>query len=342
MKKIIITTIFILLMICGCSNKNVDINSIENTKEVFAMDTYMTLKIYGENSEKILSRAEEEILNLEKLFSVTNKSSDIHKINSNGGQQVRVSNYTAELIKNANEISDITNGALDISIYPIVKEWGFTTGNYKVPDKSTLENFLKNVNYKNIEIKNNYVSIPKGYSIDLGAVAKGYTGDKLVKIFSDNNIKSAIINLGGNVQTIGTKPNGEKWTVGIKNPIDTTQNICKIKVENKCVITSGNYERYFYGEDGKRYCHIIDPKTGMSADNGIISATVIGDSGVVCDGLSTALFALGTEKSINFLESRKDIDAILITKNMEIYITDKIENIVTVSDGYDYSVIKRS
>ena len=227
-----------------------------------------------------------------------------------------------------------------------MREWGFTTGDsenepyYKIPDQWLIDWHLGNVGYEKIIINGSIVTVPTEMEIDLGAVAKGYASDAVLQILDENKIESALINLGGNVYVLGRKPDNTKWKVGIQNPVDKDKMICTLAIENKAVITSGNYERCFE-MDGKKYWHIIDPKTGYPADNGIISATVIGDSGLDCDALSTALFVMGTEKAIEFCKSHKEIDVILVTKDMKIYATEGLEKIMTMEDGLTYEKIKR-
>lgn len=343
MKKFAMITIVmvLLLSVSGCSAPNNANSNIEKERDVFAMDTYMKLKAYGENADTALSEAEQEILRLESLFNVNDENSDIFKVNKNAGKAVQVSDDTIKMIGKANKISEMTNQAVDPSIYPIVKEWGFTTGDYKIPSDKKLTELLKNVDYRQIKIDDNCITIPKNYAIDAGSVAKGYTSDKIVEIFKKNGITSGIINLGGNVHTVGKKSNGENWKVAIQNPKDSNSNIATIEVDGKCVITSGNYERYFTGDDGNNYWHIMDTKTGKPANNGIISATIIGDSGALCDSLSTAVFVMGTEKAVEFAKQHKEMDFVFITDDMEIYSTAEIENSLRIIGEYSHIIIER-
>ena len=371
MKKKMALAIVLSLILCGCSqSQNNDTSKAEisvqsevsevskeqskeesklpepESRDVFAMDTYMVLKAYGSNAKKALEESEKEIQRLESLFSVKVPDSDISKINANSGNPVTVNASTRTAIAKAIETGNMTDGALDITVYPIVREWGFTTGDsenepsYKIPEQWLIDWHLGNVGYDRIIINESIVTVPTGMEIDLGSVAKGYATDAVLQIFDENKIDSALINLGGNVYALGRKPDKSKWKVGIQNPKDTKKMICSLAIENKAVITSGNYERYFE-VDGKRYCHIINPKTGYPADNGIISATVIGDSGLDCDALSTALFVMGTEKAIDFCKAHKEIDAVLVTDDMKIYVTDCLESIITMEDDLKYEVIKR-
>ena len=173
----------------------------------------------------------------------------------------------------------------------------------------------------------------------MGSLAKGYTSDSIIEIFRENGVESAIVNLGGNVQTLGTKPDGSLWKVGIKNPFQPDSEMCIVSVEDKAVITSGNYERYFTGEDGKNYWHIIDSKDGRPADNGLVSVTVIGSNGMMCDSLSTALFVAGTENAVEYWQNNGDFDMILVTDDGKLLITENIEKNLKVICSMPVEVI---
>ncbi len=329
-----------IFIACSCTpSEREQVSNISQTRDIFAMDTYMNLKTYGEDTVSVFDEAENEIRNLEKILSVTTENSDIWKINHSAGNYTDVSSDTLEIIETAVDIGNQTDGNLDITVYPVVREWGFTTGDYKIPDEQTIESLLKNVDFRQIEINNNSVRIPPEFQIDVGSLAKGYTGDKVIDIFRKNGIESAIINLGGNVQTLGTKPDGSMWNVAIKNPFQTDSEICILSVENKAVITSGNYERFFTGDDGLNYWHIIDTTDGKPADNGLVSVTIIGENGLLCDALSTALFVAGTEKAIEYWHKNNDFDMILVTDDGNIIVTEGIENNIRMLSDMTTEVI---
>ncbi|MDE6425482.1 MAG: FAD:protein FMN transferase [Ruminococcus sp.] len=338
MKKLLI--LIMIFIACSCTpSEREQVSNISQTRDIFAMDTYMNLKTYGEDTVSVFDEAENEIRNLEKILSVTTENSDIWKINHSAGNYTDVSSDTLEIIETAVDIGNQTDGNLDITVYPVVREWGFTTGDYKIPDEQTIESLLKNVDFRQIEINNNSVRIPPEFQIDVGSLAKGYTGDKVIDIFRKNGIESAIINLGGNVQTLGTKPDGSMWNVAIKNPFQTDSEICILSVENKAVITSGNYERFFTGDDGLNYWHIIDTTDGKPADNGLVSVTIIGENGLLCDALSTALFVAGTEKAIEYWHKNNDFDMILVTDDGNIIVTEGIENNIRMLSDMTTEVI---
>lgn len=330
MKKILCLTASALMLLSGCE-KNAADKSVQASRDVFAMDTYMNLKAYGENAETALRLAEDEILRLEKLFSVTSENSDISAINKSDGNSAAVAEDTAEIIAKALEIGDQTGGALDISVYPVLREWGFTTGEYKIPEKTALDALLENVDYRRIQLDDGAVTVPENYQLDLGALAKGYTSDRVMEIFKENGVESAVISLGGNVQTLGKKPDGSQWKIAVTDPFSPDSTLAVVEVSDKAVITSGSYERYFIGDDGVRYHHIIDPEDGFPADSGLVSVTVIAESGIMCDALSTALFVYGCEKAADFWRERENFDMILIDEDGKIFITPGIESSFSLS-----------
>lgn len=329
-----ILLLIITIFVTSCSNSEPSAKQID----VFAMDTFMNVKAYTDDDE-LLGKVELEILRLEGLFSVTNDESDISRLNDNGF--ANVDNDTAELISKALEVGKSTNGSLDISIYPLVELWGFTNGNHKIPTTDEIAEKLELANIGLIKVDGNSVSLGDNMKIDLGAVAKGYTSDKICQMLRENGVEHAVINLGGNVQTISTRPDGQLWKVGIVNPFSTNENLLIVQVENKAVITSGNYERYFVGEDGKRYCHIIDGKTGCPCENGIVSMTVIGESGLKCDALSTALYVMGEEDAVEFWRNSDDFEMIYVTDSGKIGVTSGIYEFCINQSDYDIEVIER-
>ena len=191
--------------------------------------------------------------------------------------------------------------------------------------------------YENIKMNGNKITLSQGMSIDLGGIAKGYTGDCVMEAMTEYGVESALINLGGNVQTLGTKPDGSMWKIAIQDP-ESDGTIGTLSVSDAAVITSGGYQRYFE-ENGTKYHHIINPKTGYPADSGLLSVTIVSDKGITGDGLSTALFVMGTSDAIAFWQEYGDFEAVLITKD-DIYITSGLENAFTLSDQYkDRSVV---
>lgn len=312
-----------------------------HTRDVFAMDTYMSMKAYGENGEKALSEAEEYIKKLESDLSATSPDSCISRVNSADSKPTEITDEAAEIIAKALEIGKKTNGALDITLYPMLKEWGFTTGEYQIPKTEAISRILRNTGFERVQLSGNAVTVPDGFQIDLGALAKGFTSDKIMDIMRKNDVSSAIVSLGGNVQAVGTKPDGSQWKVAVRDPFAPDTDMCVVEIGSKAVITSGNYERFFTGSDGKNYWHILDPSDGFPADNGLVSVTVIGDSGLECDALSTALFVLGDGKAQDYWDANQGFDMILVTDDKRIVCTDGIADSFTNMSGMDAEVLSR-
>lgn len=295
----------------------------EATTKLFAMDTYITMTAYGRNVETALSDAEEKLTELERLWSVTDPDSDIYAVNHSDGQAVSVSEETAELLSFALQMAEETDGALEPTIYPVLTAWGFTTEENRVPSDAEITELLKNVGYERIRLEDTTVQLDSGMMLDLGSVGKGYAGDLAAQVLKDSGITSALLDLGGNIQAVGTKSDGSPWRLGLRDPFsDGTLGV--LEISNQAVVTSGAYERYFIGEDGTRYGHIIDPATGYPAESGLASATVIAEEGRLCDALSTSLYVMGAERAIEYWQQHPNFDMILITEDGEIYLTDGI------------------
>ncbi|MBQ1768126.1 MAG: FAD:protein FMN transferase, partial [Oscillospiraceae bacterium] len=228
-----------------------------------------------------------------------------------------------------------------ISVYPVTRAWGFTAGEYRVPQEAELEKLLRLVDYTKVTVSGDTVSLGEGMLIDLGAVAKGYAGDRVTELLRSHGVKSAIINLGGNVQCLGRKPDGSRWKIGVQDPAGSGY-VGVIEAEDEAVVTSGGYERYFE-LDGKTYWHIIDPSDGRPADSGIISVTVVGASGLACDGLSTALFVMGKEKASELWRENGGFEVVFVSESGEIIITEGLSGRFTPSGGREVSeVIRRN
>lgn len=295
------------------------------TKDAFLMGTIINLKYYGENGEKALDESIKRIEDIENSMSLTLKDSDINKINKEAHEKsVKLNDDIYNVVKRALYYSKLSDGSLDVSVRPVDKLWAIGTENERVPDKVEIQNNLKYVGYKDIELHEDDKSIlfkKDNMEIDLGAIAKGYTADALVEILKKHNIERALINLGGNLYVYGGRENGEPLNIGIQDPKkDKGEYFATLKVKNKSVVTSGNYERYFE-KDGKRYHHIIDPKTGYPAENGLISTTIISDKSMDGDALSTATYVLGLEKSMKLINSLENVEAVFVTGDKKVYTT---------------------
>lgn len=324
-----------VMALSACSSVGTEKAALEKEAEktVYAMDTVMILKAYGENADEALDKAEEEIKRLDNTLRRGSEDSEIYKVNAE--KSAEVSEDTAGLVKAALDICEATDGAFDISTAPVTDLWGFYTKEFHVPSENELSEELSKVNYKNISVDNNVISVSNNSQIDLGGIAKGYLSGRIMDIFKDNGVNSAIVSLGGNVQTLGKKPDGSEWKVAIQNPDDDTY-IGNVSVFDKAVITSGGYQRFFE-QDGVIYHHIIDPKTGYPSDSGVKSVSVVSDNGTLADGLSTALFVMGLDKGTEYWRSHDGFEVIFLTDDNRIYITEGLESIF--ESEYEYSVI---
>ena len=335
LKKIGIICLCAVMLLTGCSagsgNTSKTDDDTKTVKKVFAMDTYMTITCYGEKSEEAADAAVSEIERLDDLLSVGNPESEISVINEKGSGSV--SSDTMDMIKKAIEVWDETDGAFDITIYPLMVEWGFTSGDFNVPDEKSINELLKYVDSGQIKVDddNMTVSIGESQGIDLGGIAKGFTSDRLMEIFEEYGLTSASVSLGGNAQCYNTKPDGSSWKCAIVDPNspDSSESYLGIiELEDQAAITSGAYERNFTDEEtGKMYHHILDPSTGYPANSGLISATVVSKSGILADALSTSCYVMGLDKSIEFWENnREDFDLILMTEDNTVYVTEGIKD----------------
>ena len=302
----------------------------EAVRDVFAMDTYMTVKAYGSNGDAAVDAAVDEINRLDALLSTGKKDSEIGQINANNGGQL--SEDGAVLMERSLELYKSTNGAFDVAIYPVMKAWGFTDGNYQVPDADTLKATLELVDPSLIDYdkETSTVSFKKdGVQIDLGGIAKGYTSSRIMDIYKEKGVTSGLVNLGGNAQVFGTKPDGSLWRVAVQSPDSEDEYLGVLETKDKAIITSGGYERYFE-KDGVTYHHIIDPSTGYPADNGLISVTIVSADGTLADGLSTSLFVMGKDKAIDYWRAHSDeFDMILLTDDEKLYVSEGIKDSFT-------------
>lgn len=323
-----------VLPFSGCAEKKAETTFL-------AMDTVMSVSVYGENAREAADACRAEAERLEKLLSVTDGNSEIYAVNNAGGAPVSVSAETAELLEKALELCQRTAGALDVTVYPLVRAWGFTTGEYRVPDESELAALLENVDHSRVSVENGEVTLPAGMELDLGAVAKGYTADRLAEILSGMGVESALLNLGHNIHLIGSKPDGSDWVIAVQSP-DGGGYAGTLAVSACAVVTSGGYERFFTDENGETHHHIIDPATGQSAASGIISATIVGKSGLVCDALSTAVYVMGAEKAVSLWRESSDFEMLLIGADGGITVTAGIAEAFTPTDtDADITVVTR-
>lgn len=315
------------------------------SQDIFAMDTYMTVTAYGDKCTEAVQAAVDEINRLDDLWSVGNSESEISILNENGS--VILSDETYTVVKEALELYDSTGGLFDITVYPLMVEWGFTTEDYKVPTDDKIKELLKLTGIDKITLddETHQITLQTGTQIDLGGIAKGYTSAKIMDIFSEYGIVSGLVSLGGNVQLYGTKVDGSDWRVGVENPdntikaLSTSDYIGVVQISDKALITSGGYQRYFVDENGEKHHHIIDPRTGSPSNSGLISVTIVSDDGLLADGLSTSLFIMGKDDAISYWHEHSDqFDFILVDSEGKIYVSKGIES--NFSSELDYEIVE--
>lgn len=317
--------LFILCLLASCA-------PAEHAASFFAMDTVMSVTVYGEDGQAAAEVAEAEIKALDRLLSVTNGASEIYAANHSGGKSVTVSDETAALLSQALELCGETGGVLDVTIYPIVKAWGFTTGTYQVPSEDVLAGLVKQVDFTRLTLEGNTLTVPEGMELVLGAVAKGYAADRVAEVLEARGVGCAKLELGGNIHLIGSKPNGLPWNIAVRDPFGEGY-LGVLETEGGAVVTSGGYERYFE-QDGVTYWHIIDPSTGWPAHSGLVSVTIVSQSGTLADALSTALFVMGKEKAVAFWRARQDFDFILIGEDGTVTVTPGLDKRFTLSEAW--------
>lgn len=295
------------------------------TMIVFAMDTQMTLTVYGEAQQaaKALEDAADVILRMDQLCSIGIADSEISKLNTN--KTLEVSEDTLNMIRKALLVSEDTDGAFDMTVYPLMELWGFTTQQYQKPLQQQIDAVLETVGSDRVTVEEDTVFLEQETQIDLGGIAKGYTGDLVIEALQAAGIEKAVISLGGNVITLGTK-DGELWQIAIQDPNDETDYLGVLATSGESVVTSGGYERYFE-EDGQIYHHILDPATGYPADSGLTSVTVVSKDGMLADALSTSLYVMGLDRSIAYWEDHADeFDMILYTEDDKLYVTQPLDD----------------
>lgn len=328
------TLLLTAVMLCGCGEsvqKKEDGKAPEpSAYSLFAMDTYVTLTDYFGGGEKPLKAAADEIERLESLWSVNIEDSDIYRLNASGSAEV--SDETAELLGFTLSMCERTGGSLDPTLFPVLREWGFTTGENHVPGDETIAELLENTGWQRVELDGSSVKLPEGMSIDLGAVAKGYTADLIAGKMKSEGISAGIVDLGGNILTFGKKPDGSKWKIAVRSPYGDGS-VGTLTTDECSVVTSGGYERYFE-QNGVRYHHILDPSTGRPADTGLESVTIISSESKLCDALSTAMFVKGEQAAADFWRVSDDFEMIMLTTDGRLLITEGVADSFSLNSYY--------
>lgn len=321
----------------ACSQTSSTSQTTTNTESAslteLHFDTIMSISLYGSDKNElvdVINEAYDELDRLEAIFSAQLETSELYGINqgiANGQTSFTLSDELTEVIDYAIKVNEESDGALDITIGNLINLWGIGTDHEKLPSEAEINAALEGIGcqYLSLDKETNTLTVSsKNVQIDLGAIAKGYAAD-LVKelILSKDSEVLGLLDFGGNIMTIGSKPDGSNWKVGITDPLDSTNVYGGVSVSDLCVVTSGNYERYFE-ENGVRYHHILDASTGYPADKGIISSSIIGASSIECDALSTACYCLGVEDALTLINSIDGVECVLIDNDGNYYTSDGI------------------
>lgn len=349
-KQKIFALLFMLILIVSLSGCGLNVpgsdtsedNSKDNdsiTKSEFKLNTIVSITLYDSKDESILEGAMAVCDKYEQIYSRTLETSELYKLNNrqlpsadNSKNSYVVSDELADLIGKGLYYSKLSSGSFDITIAPVSSLWNFTSGEKIVPDADKIAEAVKHVNYKNLTIEGNVVTLKEDAAIiDLGAIAKGYIADRIKEYLLKQGVKSAMINLGGNVLCVGTKPDGIPFKVGIQKPFaDRNETTAIMEISDLSVVSSGIYERYFIKDD-TLYHHILDPSTGFPYKNNIIATTIISKYSTDGDGLSTTTFALGLDKALDLINSLDDTYAVFITEDYQLHYSEGFfENIKVV------------
>ena len=326
-----------VLFLAGCSKP------VQSQSE-FVLATICVITLYDEGTPQVYRDVFARIREIESRMSVFVEGSDVDRINKAAGiAAVEVHPDVFKVIERAVYYAELSGGAFDPSIEPLVALWGIGGENPRVPSQDEINRALSLVNWRDIELdkakKTVFLKRP-GMSLDLGAIAKGYAADEAAAIIKNAGISQAMINIGGNILTVGEKKDGSPWRIGIQDPLDTRgAYIGMAQTKEKTLVTSGVYERFFVA-DGIRYHHLLSPTLGCPADNGLLSVSIITDVSMNADALSTAVFVMGYEKGRNFVESLEGVDAIFVFDDRSIYMTSGVDFIL-VNENYRFMELGR-
>lgn len=320
---IIIATVIITQTACK-NTKDVEPVS----KEGFYLDTACKISIYDmdgdldkEKAEAAIDKAYKRCRKLENTLSNTIESSEVSQINNAGGKWVTVGKDTLKVVKAGVKYGELSDGDFDITIGSVSGLWDFQAENPVVPDQSKITEALKHVNYKNIQFDGNKIRIidPEA-KLDLGGIAKGYVADELTTLLEKEGVTSAVINLGGNISTIGGKPDGSPFIIGIEKPYtDRTEIIGTTTADNQTVVTSGIYERQFQ-KDGKIYHHVLSSKTGYPVETQLEAVSLVAKKGrsMDIDAMSTICLMKGVDGGKAFIKKQKGVEAVFSAQGKEV------------------------
>lgn len=323
-KYVCLLALALSLVLAGCGDKRAAQTETEPIRDsVFALDTLVSLTIYDGGDIETLKGCLALVSEYENLLSKTIEGSDVDRINTSGGAPVEIDARTAELIARGLYYGELSQGRFDISIEPASSLWNFKAEEPALPEADVLAQAMQAVDYHKVHLDGKTVWMEsEDMGLELGAIAKGYIADRMADYLREQGVKSAIIDLGGNIYALGAKPGGSDWKIGVQSPFKERGNevIGNLYVQNKSVVTSGIYERYFILND-ILYHHILSTETGYPVENELSSVTIVSDLSVDGDGLSTTVFAMGLEEGLALIERLPGVEAVFITKDGAVQIS---------------------
>ena len=317
-----------LMLLTSCQYRQNQIDEAHAAKKIFAMNTMIDISIYGPRAHAVATQVEEKINHLDNLLSTTLQNSDIVKLNASPDAWVTVEEDTSTLLNRAWQYQQLTNGAFCPIMGTLINLWGINVGNKQVPEPKQIEEARTSIDEESLLVgSDRQYMLTNDAKIDLGGIGKGYATDKVAEILDEKKVDSALISLGfSSVLAYGDKPDGSAWRVGVRD-FDSSDNAYfgVVSLKDEFLSTTGDYEHFFI-QDGVRYHHVLDPKTGYPADSGLRSVTVISNNGAMSDAYSTALMVMGLEKALNFQKEQGNFEAIFVTEKKQIVCTDGIRD----------------
>lgn len=329
-----------ILTLSACGNNDNGLLSNPYKQSEFIIGTLVTLSIYDEGKEDVLELAFERIDELEHIFSEEIPESEVSIINRNAGiEPVPVSDELYSLIKDSIEHGELSDGTFDVTIGRLTSMWRIGHDDARRPEQAEIDEVLPLVDYRKIIVDDEDQTVflsEEGMQLDLGGIAKGHIGDEVQKLMNENGVTSAIIDLGGDIYVLGSRPTGDDWTVGIQNPfLSRGELVARVRASDMAVITSGIYERYVE-VDGEQYHHLLNPIDGYPIDNELAGVTIICESLVDGDALATTVFAKGIEEGLALVETLEDVEVIFVTRDRELVLSSGIEdNFELVNENFD-------
>jgi len=340
--KRLVALLFIAVLVAGCTPVSKDDATRDRpstgqitpvVRQEFLMGTIAKITVYDQDvTDEVFRKVFDRLAEIEAKMTINekNRESEIIALNEAAGKAfVTLSPDTFYVLEKAVEFAKLSGGKFDVTIGPLVKLWNIGEEGERVPEPGEIEEALRRVGYQHIildkENSRAKLELP-GMAVDLGGIAKGYAADEAARILREEGVEHAIVNLGGNVITLNTKPDGSRYRIGLQEPFAPTgEYMAIVHIEDESFVSSGIYERYFE-QDGKIYHHLLNPQTGYPEDNALTSVTIITGVSIDADALSTATFLMGLEKGLQFIEALPDTEAIFITKDKQVYVTSGIND----------------